>query len=480
MLITLIYPGQLSASSALYPPLGLSYLASYLEANGFSVKIIDTTFEKVEDAINSERGNKNIYGIYTATPTHAMGILIAKKIKELDRDSVVVFGGPHPTVLPEETINDGADFVVVGEGEETFLNLIKTILVGGPLNVVDGIVFKENGVIKKTSNRPFIKNLDVLPFPDQTKFPIEKYFKLKGYREISMIASRGCPMNCSFCQPTLRKIFGASVRYRSPKNIVDEIEYLVNNFNADMIVFSDDTFCSNEQNVRDVCGLIIERKINVLWRCQTRVGLSRETMEIMKKAGCFLLALGVESGSQKILNSIRKGITVDGVIKTFKLCKEVGILTHAYFMVGHIGETQETIKETKELIAKIKPFSMFASIVTPYPQTDLYYNALENNLLLEKDWSKINHIQNYSSLKIEGLTGTDILDIKNDVLTFHKQRANTKIKDFVWCLKDFIFIKKVLKMMYKDKMVFKRFALLFFKTLKSKGMTMSNPYYKER
>ena len=474
MKITLIYPGELSLSSALYPPLGLSYIASYVEQAGFKVKIIDTIFQKIEDI--EIDGDKNIYGIYTATPIHFKGIELAKKIKKMDKNAVVVFGGPHPTILPEETIKAGADIVVIGEGEEAFLSIVRAINTNKKLDDISGIVFRKYGKIIKTPPKHFIENLDKLPFPDQSKFPIEKYFKLKGFREISMITSRGCPMNCIFCQPTLRKLFGNTVRYRSPKNIVDEIEYLVKNFKPDMIVFSDDTFCSKEQNIIEVCNLIIKRKIDVLWRCQTRVGLKKETLRLMKKAGCFLLALGVESGSQKILNNIRKGITPNQIIETFILCKKVGILTHAYFMVGNIGETFETIDDSKKLMSKIKPFNISVAIVTPYPGTDLYEFALKNNLLLETNWDQFCHVQNKPTLKIDGLTKKEIIAIKNDFLEQHKKSVNSKIKDLSFSLKDLIFIRKIFRIALKDKNIIKRIFLLSFKSIKSTGFSISNPY----
>lgn len=477
MNITLIYPGKLDQSSALYPPLGLSYIASYVESAGFKIKIIDMNFEKNED-IEIDDG-KNVYGIYTTTPLYIRGIKLAEKIRKMDKDAIIIFGGPHPTILPEETIKDGADIVVIGEGEETFLDLLKTIKGNKKLNNVPGIVFRDNGKVVKNSPRDFIENLDSLPFPDQSKFPIEKYFEIKGFREISMITSRGCPMNCIFCQPTLRKLFGNKIRYRSPKNIVDEIEYLVKNIKPDIIGFSDDTFCSNEKNVIDVCNMIIERNIDVLWRCQTRVGLKKETLKLMKRAGCFLLAFGVESGSQEILNNIRKGITPDQVIETFKLCKEVGILTHAYFMVGNIGETHRTIEESKKLMMKIKPFNIFASIVTPYPGTDLYNFAVKNNLLLETRWDKFSHVRKNPTLKIDGLTKREILNIKNELLDYHRSKANSKIKDLIGCLKDFIFIRKILKMSLKDKNIIKRLLLLSLKSIKHSGFAITNPLNQE-
>ncbi len=473
MNITLIYPGRLGLSSALYPPLGLSYIASYMESAGFKLRVIDMTFEKIENIEITD--GKNIYGIYTTTPLHSRGVNVAKKIRKMDKNAIIVFGGPHPTVLPEETIKDGADIVVIGEGEETFLDLVKAIKNNKQLSNVKGIVFRQNGRIITTDVRDFIENLDKLPFPDQFKFPVEEYFRMKGFREISMITSRGCPMNCIFCQPTLRKLFGNRVRYRSPKNIVDEIEYLVKKFKPDMIVFSDDTFCSNEKNVIDVCNMIIERRIDVLWRCQTRVGLKKETLKLMKRAGCFLLALGVESGSQKILNSIRKGITPNQVVETFKLCKDVGILTHAYFMVGNIGETHETIEESKKLMMSIRPFNIFASIVTPYPGTDLYDFAVKNNLLLETCWDKFSHVQKTPTLRIDGLTKKQILSIKDELLDYHKSKANSKVRDIFGSLKDFIFIRKILRMALKDRDITKRLLLLSVRSMKSTGFTLTNP-----
>jgi len=303
---------------------------------------------------------------------------------------------------------------------------------------------------------------------------MDKYFALKGYREMSVYTSRGCPYRCNFCQPILITLFGPKVRYQSPEKVADSIEFLVKKFKLDSFVFTDDTFAFHQERVVDICKEIIRRKIPIIWRCQTRVNLTRSTLEYMKKAGCIFVAFGVESGSQKILDNVNKAATVQQAIDVFKNCKELGLLTHAYLMVGNLGETKETIQETINLIKTIKPFSWNVSISTPYPGTYLYEYATKNNLLVSRDWSKYDHILSTTvGIKHEGLTQDDLVASRAAIEQACEQNAH-KLKDIIGVIdKDFIF--RMARIVYHNPGFVKRMSKLTFKSFTKMGFNLSNP-----
>ena len=439
--INLIYPAQLEKTPALYPPLGIGYIDAVLKENGYSPKVIDLGFDPELQQIEKIKCVGAIYGFSSTTAQFGFAKNVAEKIKKNDPDGKIIFGGAHATVVPEQVLeDDNIDIAVLGEGEYTFLELVQKIESGKPINDIKGIYYKENERKIKTEERPFIENLDDLPFPEQGDFDVEEYFKLKGFRELSIITSRGCPGNCKFCQPTVRSMFGIKLRYRSAGNVVDEIENLIDRFKLDMLVISDDTFVSNKKRVEDICNEIIERDIQILWRVQTRVGMKKETLKLMKKSGCFLVALGVESGSQEMLNCMGKGITIDKVKSTFKTCREVGLLAHAFLMVGYPGETKETVQQTFDLIKEIKPFTTRVAITTPYPGTHLYELAHQQNLVSNGDILKYDHLFGMPTLNLDDMSKEEVI-ASRDMIEDYTMKME-RIKDLGRLFKDFILDRK--------------------------------------
>ena len=222
--------------------------------------------------------------------------------------------------MPESLLNE-TDYIVEGEGEVTICELLHSLEGKMDIENVKGIWYKKNGVLKRTPQRPFIQNLDDLPFPARQLLP--KEYMNFGHTTIS--ASRGCPFNCSFCQPTLRKLFGPVVRFRSPKNVVDEMEYLKTTFKIKHVKFQDDTFTARKQWVTEVCSEILKRKLKIRWDCNARVNtIDKELLTKMKEAGCTKVEFGVESGSQEILNSLNKGTTIKQIEDAFRYVKKLG------------------------------------------------------------------------------------------------------------------------------------------------------------
>ncbi len=474
----LIWVGDSHSQSSIYPPLGIGYIAALMKKHNQKVFIIDLTFDPELKQIQKLQSKKGIYGLSFTTPKYGIAMEIIKILKNNDPAGVIVAGGPHPTAIPDELLlNCPVDFVVKGEGELTSLDLVEAIKAGNDTKKVKGLYYKDGSEVIFSGEREYIENLDILPFPFYQELLIEKYFKKKGYRELSMITSRGCPHNCIYCQPLLRGIFGKNTRYRSAKNVVDEIEYFIKKLKLEMIVFSDDTFTSDKKRIIDICREIIRRKIKVLWRCQTDVRIDKETLVWMKKAGCFLIAFGVESGSQQILIKIRKGVKVGWIEKAFKNCHAVGILSHAYLMVGNIGETKETVQETIRLIKKIKPFSFSVAITTPYPATDLYKCVVENKLLEQTDWRYFNYLSTDSAsiIKLDTISHEGLREAKNAIDTI-KLGLMQRIKDIIKLI-DLNLISILISTVIRNPSSIKRMTSLVLRRITQDGFESNNPSY---
>ncbi len=474
--IIIIWPAEIEKQSSLAPPLGLIYINSSLKSAGYKTKVVDVLFDPEMKELKTSRIIGGIYMISFPTALFNQVKEIISIIRQKDPESFIIGGGPHPSANREKTLEElDIDLIVLGESEIGIVDVVKTIEISGDFSKILGIIYRDvHGQIVKTADRPFIENLDDLPIPDPSEFPMDKYFSLKGYREMSVYTSRGCPYRCTFCQPILISLFGPKVRYQSPKKVVDSIEFLVKKFKLDSFVFTDDTFAFHQDRVVEICKEIIRRKIPIIWRCQTRVNLTRNTLEYMKKAGCIFVAFGVESGSQKILDNVNKMATVQQAIEVFKNCKELGILTHAYLMVGNLGESKQTVQETIDLIKTIKPFSWNVSISTPYPGTYLYEYATKNNLLVNRDWSKYDHILSSTvGIKHEDLTQDDLVKERREVEKACEENVE-KMKDLIGVIdKDFIY--RMSKLIYHNPGFLFRMGKLTAKSFMKMGFNLSNP-----
>lgn len=372
------------------PPLGLMYLAAYLEKNSnHEVKILDCELEKIDHAGLKEKLNEekpDIVGITVMTFTLLSAAKAARIAKEVNKNIKIVLGGPHVFIYPEETINLGiADYVVLGEGEETLKELLENLDKPQNLHNIKGLVFKEGGEIINTGQRPLIKDLDSLPFPARHLLPYKKYNSALSEKSpvTTMFTSRGCPFNCLFCnRPHLGKIF----RARSAINVVDEIEKC-KQMGIEEIFIYDDTFTVNRQRVVDICREILKRGLDISWDVRARVDtVDADLLSLMKKAGCQRIHYGVEAGTQKILDILRKGITVEKAKKAFQISSDLDISTLAFFMIGSPTETKKDIMETIKLAKALKPDFANFTIVTPYPATDLYYLGLQKGILPRDYW----------------------------------------------------------------------------------------------
>jgi anaerobic magnesium-protoporphyrin IX monomethyl ester cyclase len=395
--ISLVNPPPLKGvyRHQLYLPIGLGYLAAVLEENGYDVTVIDCPAMEIDlKQLKTKLAsiNPDVIGITSMTPTIQSALLSASAAKGACPDAMVVLGGPHATFMDEQVLNEEAavDVVVRGEGEETLLELAKTASNPKSLNNIQGITFRNNGHTVRTPTRPFIKNLDELPRPAYKHFPLEKY-RLFGRRMLPIMTSRGCPSQCSFC--TTARMFGKAFRARSPKNIVDELEWLRDVHGADAFSFYDDTFTLDKKRALKICEEIRSREIGLPWDCQTRVSVvSEEILRQMREANCQQVFFGVESGCQKILDAVHKGTTVEQNEKAIRLAKAAGLFVSISVMVGYPGETKEMLQETVDLIRRAEPDDVYICVATPYPGTELRRVVEGMGWEMSNDWGQYDTI----------------------------------------------------------------------------------------
>lgn len=369
--------GALSDTGTLYPPLGLAYIAAVAEKQGAEVKVIDSeamnySYRDIEKIARNFK--PDIVGMPTYCTTISRCYKVAEIIKNIDKNIKIVLGGAQATLEPEKTIsNEYTDFVIYGEGEIPFENLLNYLEKNKDLSKIKGLVWKKRKIIINPPQE-IIKNIDDVPFPARHLFPMDKYHSsanLRGNRTLNVMTSRGCPYRCAYCAGSL--IFGKSFRYHGIDRVIAEIKELKEKYHADDIQFFDETFTVNKKRVIDLCNKMIEQKLNVEWSCFTRVNLvDLELLKKMKEAGCYQIFYGLESGVQRLLDIINKDITLEQSRRAMKLTHEAGIETWVSFMIGLPSETKEESEQTIKFAIEVDPTFVQFPITTPFPGTRLY------------------------------------------------------------------------------------------------------------
>lgn len=387
MKILLINPPSNSPQPIM--PLGLAYLAAALRKNNFLVEVIDAWVERLDfDRLAKrimEMGYYDLIGITVSSPCYAEAVKTIRVVKQASPNSKIIIGGTHPSSLPEECMNENPeiDFVAVGEGDKLIVDVASALASQQPdFSGIKGLLYRDKGQIINNGRAEPIKNLDELPFPARDLFPIFKYSTHPPYRlhkaYATMITSRGCPYHCTVCT---KSVSGQNYRFQSAKRVADEIEFLIDKYKIKQIHFYDDDFTLNMKRAEELCDTLINKKIKILWSCVTRVDLVNEhLLEKMRQAGCWLIAYGVESGDQHILDNIKKGYNLEQVKNAFRLTKKVGIRSLGYFMAGLPGETYATLDKTVDLSLALEPDFVAWSITALYPGSELYQQALDGKL----------------------------------------------------------------------------------------------------
>jgi len=379
-----------SLESAL-PPINLLYLAAIAEKEGHKVKVLDMHADNLtfKEAVNESKKN-DLIGITCVTPTANIAYKLSQNIKEEDSDVNIVVGGPHPSALPEEPLKTNSiDFVITGEGESTFSDLIKCLEKGTSPNKVKGIYFKKGKKISHTPPHHLITNLDSLPFPAYNLINIKKYFyPYQKKRPLSSIlTSRGCPNTCTFCN---KNIFGHSFRFRSAENVIKEILYMIEKYKIKEFLVYDDNFTVIKKRALEICQRINDEKLDISISFENGLRVDKidyEILKALKKAGCYLIGYGIESSDQRVLDSVKKNISMSQIRNAVMLTKKCGIGIVGYFIIGFPSDTEATIKSTIKFAKDLSILSKF-SILTPFPGTELFKMLDKQGLILTYDWSK--------------------------------------------------------------------------------------------
>lgn len=403
--------------TGVYPPLGIAYLAAVLRNSGYQVKILDNQVLNLNrESLKKEikKSSPDIVLLSSMTPLWPASLEAAKIAKEISPRIIVGSGGPHMAVYLRESLLSGLiDFGVYGEGENTIIDVLKQLENKNGLDEVKGCVFRKNGETIVNPPREEIENLDDIQFPAVDLLPHKRYFALLvDHPFMTMITSRGCLYKCKFCfQGYLGKY-----RFRSPENVVEEMDICVNKYGVREIIIFDETFAAEKERVIKICELIKKKRLRFKWDIRTRVDLlDRDLLESLKSAGCCRLHLGIESGNQEILNRMSKGINISQIDKKIRLASELGFELRGYFMLGYPGETSSTIFDTIKF-ARHLPLDWASFTVTiGLPGTEIYNNALKNQYFRADYWreyTKGNYLDSKPYFVPEGMKEKDLFELK--------------------------------------------------------------------
>ncbi len=424
------------------PPLGLAYLGAILEEGDIETKIVDCLIEgwneREEVSKNIIRVGLNFNRIEQIIRNYAPDIIgvnnlftkqrenahkiyaLAKKIND---NIITVAGGAHPTVLPELVLSDtNVDYVVLGEGESTIIDLISVIKGKKNISELDGIGFRENGNIRIIPKTKFIENLDGIPLPARHLLNMDRYFGLKmshGKRKKKrfspIITSRGCPARCTFC--SAYRVWGRKFRYRSPENIIEEMKLLKEKYGIEELMFEDDNLTMDVERAGKIFDLMIENKLNFSWDTPNGVAayvLTEDLLYKMKKSGCYKLNLAVESGNQEVLNKIiKKPLDLEKIKPLVRLAKDIGLDLGIYLIMGMPGETKEQMMDSFRFAKEMKIYDPFISIATPYPGTELYDLCVQKGYLKDNFSLDDLHIRSFS-ISAENWDGKELESIMQE------------------------------------------------------------------
>ncbi len=449
-------------------PIGLMYIGTVLKNEGHSVKIIGMPSRDIKQKLLKEVSDfgPDIVGISIATPMANKAEEVASIIKTNLPALLIVAGGPHPTVLPYETLKSrNIDLCVIGEGEVTTLELVKNIRNPDRLRDVKGIAFLDGDRLVSNEKREYIQDLDTLPFIDRELLPRDVIYGRAGYPLgnpcMLLITVRGCPYQCSFCQPTIDKMFGRRIRRRSPENVIQEIIELKRKYGIHGLCITDDTFSFDDRWTEKFCALMIERKLDILWYANGRLNnINKGILMKMRQAGCAGLVLTPDTGSQRVRNEVlNKGVDDDEIFKAYEVCHRIGLPVQANIMLASPTETEEDLGQSVNLIKRLQPHFMNFSYTTALPGTYLYEKYIDE--IIHNGYYK--YYADYDIGKFKKLKNSiDDARLISSWNYFKKMYSNASFRNRA---------RHFLRYKYFRKILFKRWkALLFSKHPKFKHL----------
>ena len=379
-------------------PLGIYYLAAYLRKNEYDVKVTDAEAKRlsIEHILHEIKvWMPDVVGMSSTTVAFHRALECAEEIKQAFPAITIILGGPHVTSNVEHAMSYNVfDYAVIGEGEITLTELLRSLSGEDSIEHVNGIAYRTDDRLIKTPPRDYIENLDVLPFPaydlidDMSLYtPSPETYKMLPV--MNVLTARGCPYQCTFCD---RNIFGQQYRARSAENIFQEIQYLIATYHIREIQFVDDTFFVDKQRIHQLFELLDNAGIALHWSCLSRINtVDFEFLKFVKSKGCWYIAFGIESGDDQILKLIKKGITVEQVKRAIKWCHELNIKTKGFFMLGHPSETLETLNTTIAFALQLPIDDIVATINTPIPGSPQYETINQYGTLDKTDWAQFNY-----------------------------------------------------------------------------------------
>lgn len=425
-----IYDDPLAAT---LPPIDMYYAGAVLRKNNISVKIIDCgpLTLSIEDLIATIKTDlPEIVGVRTSTPSYEWDLDIIEKIKNEINVQIVVFG-PHATLFEQEIIlNQSIDMVILGEPEYAFYDLAQK-----KREEIEGLVYKDSGVVFRNTMTRVIENLDELPFPAWDMIPIDS-FSLGRYTNqqrpfFTILTSRGCPYGCKYCPYPVAQ--GKRWRVRSAVNVVEEIEYLIDRFGMQGLLFRDPEFTSDNSRIRAICEKIIEKKLLFSWRCETRADtVNQELLTLMAQAGCVGINFGVESVIDGVLEGAgRKKIALNYISEQVAICKKLGIDTFCFFIFGLPGDDAETILENINYALVLNPTAAQFTVFTPYFGTEMRLWYEERGFIEQGDVASMTSYK--SIVRTERLTQSELQkfrDLAAKVWEFNvMMRHNSKLEE---------------------------------------------------
>lgn len=391
--------GKFARGGTQTPPIGLAQLAAVTRLRGHPTAILDCPALGLDYDAAVRRVRELGFtwvGLTAVTPGIDNAGRLARELKRSNETLSIILGGPHLTAAPEATMLAYPDFDlgVIGEGEETLAELLGALPEGAPLEDIRGIIYRPKaGGLRRTDGRPFIANLDDLPLPawdllpPLTKFYETPTFYLGRTPSSSLVTSRGCCGRCSFCD---RSVFGNACRMHSAERVVEMMQHLHDRFGINDVIIHDDAFVLNRKRVERFCALLLETGHGMTWGCNARVNMvDPDILRVMKAAGCRHIGYGIESGSQRVLNVIRKGITLEQITQAAVWTHGAGIRTRGFFMIGHPTETEESIRETIDLAKSIPIDDFQITFFTPFPGSEIH-QEIERYGSFDGQWQRMN------------------------------------------------------------------------------------------